>query len=179
MSYSKSVHYEKFLALYSINQKRIFGYILSLVPKRVDAEDILQQTAMEMWRIFDRFEEGSDFAAWGIAIARFRVLKFRKNKQKGGFISYLSDEAFQIILDESARLEKNSSFHLPALEGCIKRLGDREKDLLIQRYEKGLTYQSIAEKMNCSIALIYRNMTTIHANLLRCIRRTVSMWDAI
>lgn len=177
MNCSKSSRYEKFLALYSVNQKRIFGYILSLVPKRVDAEDILQQTAMEMWRIFDRFEEGSDFAAWGMALARFRVLKFRKAKQTGKFISYLSDEAFQIILDESAKFENPSSFHLPALEGCIKRLGERERDLLIQRYEKGLTYQSMAEKMDCSIALIYRNLTAIHTNLLRCIRRTVSMWD--
>ncbi len=177
MNCSKSARYERFLSLYSVNQKRIFGYILSLVPRRVDAEDILQQTAMEMWRIFDRFEEGSDFAAWGMALARFRVLKFRKSKQNGKFISYLSDEAFGIILDESAKSEPQSSFHLPALEGCIKRLGERERDLLIQCYEKGLTYQSMAEKMDCSIALIYRNLTAIHTNLLRCIRRTVSMWD--
>lgn len=177
MGLAKSARYEEFLALYSVNQKRIFGYIISLVPRRTDAEDILQQTAMEMWRLFDRFEPGSNFSAWGMTIARFRVLKFRKDNQREQFVAFLSDEAFRVILDESAKLENSTTFQLPALQGCIKRLGNREKELLAQRYENELTYQNIADKMNCSVSMIYRRLALIHTNLLRCIRRTVAMWD--
>lgn len=179
MDSSKSTRYEDFLSLYSVNQKRIFGYIISLVPCRVDAEDVLQQTAMEMWRLFDRFEPETNFAAWGISIARFRILKFRKEHRKTKeFVAFLNDEAFQLILDESEKHRKNPNSQLSALQGCVKRLRHLEKELLIQRYEKELTYQCIAEKMNCSLSMIYRRMTMIHTNLLRCIRRTVAMWDA-
>ena len=175
---AKSDRYGQFLSLYSVNQKRIFSYILSLVPRRVDAEDILQQTTMEMWRLFDRFEAGTEFAAWGIAISRFQVFKFRKKQHKEKSVFFLNDEAFQIILTESSTLQNNPDYRLPALEGCIKRLKDREKKLLILRYENGQTYQSIAETMDYSLALIYKTMTTIHTTLQRCIRRTLSMWDA-
>lgn len=175
----QSINYERFLTLYSVSQKRIFAYILSLVPKRVDAEDMLQQTSMEMWRMFDKFEPGTDFTAWGIAISRFRIMKFRKEQQRDRKVTFLNDEAFEIILDKAAHLEKGTHYQLPALEGCIKRLNDRDRRLLVQRYDKGLTFQSIADKLGCSVTLVYRNMTLIHTNLLRCIRRTVSMWDAL
>lgn len=175
---AKPDRYERFLGLYSVNQKRIFAYILSLVPRRTDAEDMLQQTMMEMWKLFDRFEQGSDFTAWGVAIARFQIFKLRKRQQKDKAVSYLNDEAFQIILKESNKVQSGPDYRLPALEGCIKKLKDREKYLLVLRYEEGLTYQSIAEKLDYSIALIYKGMAQVHTNLQRCIRRTLAMWDA-
>jgi len=175
---AKTDRYEQFLSLYSVNQKRIFAYILSLVPRRTDAEDVLQQAMMEMWKLFDRFEQGSDFTAWGITIARFQVFKFRKQQQKDKAVSYLNDQAFQIILNEAEKSECGPDYRLPALDGCIKKLNESEKHLLVLRYEQGLTYQSIAEKLNFSVALIYKGMTQIHTNLQRCIRRTLAMWDA-
>lgn len=170
--------YEQFLALYSVNQRRIFAFILSLIPKRADAEDVLQQTAMDMWKLFDRFESGSDFVAWGMAVARFRVLKYRKQRQKEEFVSFLNDEAFQLILDNFGKYPDSRNLQLPALEGCIQRLNEDEKLLLVQRYEDGQTYRAIAEKLQCSLQLVYKKMTVIHTNLLRCVRQTITIWDA-
>lgn len=172
-----SAQYEQFLALYSVNQKRIFAFILSLVPRRADAEDVLQQTAMDMWKLFDRYERGTDFAAWGLTIARFRVLKYRKSRQKEKFISFLNEEAFQLILNNLSAC-KDSNLQLPALEGCVARLNEHEKLLLADRYENGQTYRDIADKLNCSLQLVYKKMTVIHTNLLRCIRHTIAVWDA-
>lgn len=52
-----------FIELYSREQKKIFLYVLSMVHHWSDAEDIMQQTAAEMWRMFDQFEEGTNFAS--------------------------------------------------------------------------------------------------------------------
>ena len=79
-----------FIELYSRDQKKIFLYILSMVHRYSDAEDLMQQTASEMWQMFDRFEAGSNFAAWGIAIARFQVLNYRKTLGKSRL--FLSEE---------------------------------------------------------------------------------------
>jgi len=169
--------YEQFLKLYSVNQKRIFVFILGLVPIRQDAEDLLQQTMMEMWKQFDHFEAESNFTAWGMTIARFRVLKYREKQQREKTF-FLSDEAFQMILNDSSRMPSDSDFRLPALEGCIKKLNERERYFLSLRYEDNLTYQTIAQKVNRSVAMIYKTMTAIHTNLQRCIHRTLSVWDA-
>lgn len=170
--------YERFLSLYSVNQKRIFAFILTLVPRRVDAEDVLQQTAMDMWKLFDRFEAGSSFVTWGITIARYRVLKYRRKRQRAGLVSFLNDEAFQLVLENEAKYPDSSNLQLPALEGCIQRLNEHERLLLIQRYEDGQTYRNMAEKLNCSIQMVYKRMAIIHTNLLRCIRQTMMIWDS-
>lgn len=172
-----SNRYEQFLRLYSVTQKRIFVYILSLVPARQDAEDLLQQTMMEMWKLFDRFEQGTNFTGWGMAIARYQVLKFREKRQKEKGLLFLSDEAFDVVLRESSRRQDESGDHLTALEGCLGKLKAREQQLLRLRYEDGLTYHQIAEKMGRSVTLVYKVMTTIHTALQRCIHQTLSVWD--
>jgi RNA polymerase sigma-70 factor (ECF subfamily) len=172
-----SDRYEAFLRLYSVNQKRIFVYILSLVPSFQDAEDLLQQTMMEMWKLFDRFEPGTNFVAWGTAIARFQVMKFRNRQQKEKGVLFLNDEAFQIIQQESNRIQEESNDRLAALGGCVGKLKDGDKYILSLRYEEGLTYHQIAKKLGRSIALIYKKMAAIHTSLLYCIHQTLSLWD--
>jgi len=174
----KANRYERFLELYSVNQKRVFVYILSLVPNRQDAEDLLQQTMMEMWKLFDRFESGTDFVSWGRAIARFQVLKFREKQQKEKGVLFLNNEAFEVILRESSRLPDDSNDRLAALSGCLGKLRDRDKYMLSLRYEEGLTYHQIAEKLGRSMTMVYKMMTAIHTTLLHCIHQTLSLWDA-
>ena len=54
MTFSEKTH---FIELYSREQKKIFLYILSMVHRQSDAEDIMQQTAADMWRLGDRDRE--------------------------------------------------------------------------------------------------------------------------
>ena len=62
------------------NEVRIFSHILKLVPNLADAEDIMQETAGIMWRKFDQFREDTNFVAWAIEIAHYRVLDYRRKK---------------------------------------------------------------------------------------------------
>ena len=73
---------QKFLGYYVQNQKRIYGYILSVVSNWSDVEDILQDTTSLMWKKFDEFTEGTSFSGWGIQIAKYKVLEFRRKNRK-------------------------------------------------------------------------------------------------
>ena len=123
----------KFIELYSKEQKKIFLYILSMVHHQSDAEDILQQTASEMWRMFDCFEEGSNFAAWGITIARYRILSYRKNQAKNRL--FLSSEVYDQVIEEFENVANNSAKKRNALQGCIKKLNEKQRKMLIMHYE--------------------------------------------
>ena len=52
---------EQFVSLLMTYQKRIYGFILTLVPNRSYAEEIMQETVMVMCRKFNDFEKGSNF----------------------------------------------------------------------------------------------------------------------
>src|SRR5207302_10491456 len=71
-----------FLRLFLQNERRLYAYILTLLPHRADADDILQEASLVMWDKFDETNPPSDFTAWGCRIAYFKVLDFYKKRQR-------------------------------------------------------------------------------------------------
>lgn len=61
------------VGLLTRNQRKIFAYIYTLVPNRADAEDILQETSVTIYKKFAEFELGTDFVAWANRIAWWKV----------------------------------------------------------------------------------------------------------
>ena len=49
---------ERFLALLMSNQRRVHAFILSLVPNRNDADDLLQESIVVMWRCASERSKG-------------------------------------------------------------------------------------------------------------------------
>ena len=58
-----------FFSLFTKNQNQIYSYILALIPKVNEVDDIFQDVASSMWEHFDGYKIGTDFAAWGVRIA--------------------------------------------------------------------------------------------------------------
>ena len=61
------------------NHRRFLRFVASRVSDPADAEEILQQTNLVLWRKFGRFEQGTDFDRWACRIAYYEVLKAREN----------------------------------------------------------------------------------------------------
>ena len=43
----------------------------------LDAEDVLQEANLVLWRKFDQYQEGTNFFAWACQIIRYEVLKYQ------------------------------------------------------------------------------------------------------
>ena len=65
-------------------QRRLFAFILTLVRRAGDAEDILQETNVVLWRKRETFRPGSDFYAWAFEIARWQFLAWRSRQNRQG-----------------------------------------------------------------------------------------------
>src|SRR4051812_23964504 len=72
---------ESFLRLWEAHRRRVFHFILALLPAVQDAEDVLQETSIVLWRKFGEFEPGTNFLSWAHKVAHFEVLRHRR---KGG-----------------------------------------------------------------------------------------------
>ena len=164
-----------FIEHYSKEQKKIFLFILSMVHNKADAEELMQQTAMDMWKMFERFQKGTSFAAWGCTIAKYRILDYRKKQQKNRL--FLSPEVYEQVMLEMQKSEKESDKKKDALQGCLKKLKDSDLKMLMMHYEDDVSYKNIAEKLKVSKTGIYKVMTRIHMNLQKCIRQTLVVWD--
>ena len=162
-----------FVELLLPNQRRIQAFILTLVPNINDAEDIYQETVSEMWSKFESFTVGTDFIAWAVTIAKYKVLTFI-SKQKRSKVHFNS----QIIgILESQAMSKMNSVqkHFDMLEKCLKKLGTKEQLLLKLRYESDLTFQKISDRTGKSASAIHQLIANIHSKLALCIRRTLRL----
>ena len=65
---------EQFLQLYRACEGDLFRYILVLLPEYADAMDILQETATDLWRDFERYDETKPFEGWARRFAHFTLV---------------------------------------------------------------------------------------------------------
>jgi RNA polymerase sigma-70 factor (ECF subfamily) len=162
-----------FLKHFVRHNKKLFGFILAMVPNHNDAEDILQETAYVLWNKFDEYELGTNFFAWAKRIAKNKVYEYYKKKRN----------LVQIDLD---LLEKIQAFNEPvlgaleermtALRGCLSKLEQKDMLLVQARFQQNMTLKEIAAKANESVYTLYRRMACIYVLLQVCVRKTLSMW---
>ena len=159
-----------FVQLYSSNFIRIRAFILSLVPNVTEAEDILQETARVMWQKFDQYEPGTNFASWAVTIAKFEVLKYRR---KYNSKAPLGSDILDIIAEEDhgPKIEENE--RLEALRGCLKKLNDKDQNLIRFRFEQRITARELSKQIGVAMNTIYRNELRIMRTLQHCINRTI------
>ncbi|MCE5185412.1 MAG: sigma-70 family RNA polymerase sigma factor [Planctomycetaceae bacterium] len=168
--------YEHFLRLFRTNEDRLFGFILRLLPNFTVAEDVMQETMMTMWRKFDEFKEGSSFSAWGMRIARFKVLEYHHRDRRHGMVHF-NDELLDQLSDLDKGPDKIENTYLEALHGCVDKLKDQNRDIVKFRYSRDMSIKQIADELSVSVNVIYKSMSKIHYVLQKCIERTLSAWE--
>lgn len=160
---------EVFLRLLMAKRNQIYAFILTLIPNWADAEDIMQETTMTMWHKFDTFKLGTDFTAWGIRIAYYEFLIFRR-KQHNKKLQFRS-EIIDTIAKQVSVVFTEIDSRAELLQDCLDKLGRQDRQLLRMRYELGATTKSMAEKIGRPVQGLYKAMARIHNVLLHCVRR--------
>lgn len=160
-----------FIRLLGQNQRRLFLYVMSLVPNWNEAEEIIQETNLVLWREFGRFQPGTNFPAWACKVAFHQVLSWRKRKQRDrlefspAFLEAVAEE----VSSSADVLEERS--HL--LAQCIEHLQPVHRDLLQSRYREGLSIEAIAGKFERTVEAVYRALSRIRHSLHECVGRSL------
>jgi RNA polymerase sigma-70 factor (ECF subfamily) len=160
-----------FLNLLMQKQMRIYAFILSMVRNYQDADDILQDTVNTMWQKYGQSQPIRDFVAWGIQIAYYKILDYRK-KQKGNIHIHYNDQLFEKMLPVIKETDSCSDMRLEKLRNCLKKLGPRESKFIKLRYYQDLKPRQISSLLGLSILNVYKIMSRIHSQLLHCVKNT-------
>ena len=164
--------YERFTALLTRHHAPLMSFILSLVPQWADAEDLLQQASVILWRKFGEFQPGTSFLAWSCQTARYLVLNhLRKNTRdphvfSGELVDLLAREAEE----DAERLQRQHA----ALGACLGKLDDRSRRLIARCYETGASIKEAAEALGATPNSVYKTLNRLRDALLECVRRTLA-----
>ena len=165
---------EQFVQLLAATQRRLYLLILALVHRADDAEEILGDTNLVLWTKFDEFQQGTDFWAWACQVARYEVFKFRDRQRFRGSWAPLSDEVLELVAETSVRATDELELRRTALEECLKKLRDHDRDLLDRRNLPGATVVTIAGELGRSVEGLYKVYQRIYRTLAECIDRAVA-----
>jgi len=160
------------MRLFLQSERRILGFILSLVPHLADAEDLLQETCSIMWSKISEFEPGTDFTAWGISIARYRVLTYRRKTASARV--HFNEALMHQLAEEAVSVSEQNDVRLGALQTCLASLREKDREMIRLRYFDENSTKQTAEQLGRSLDSTYKALNRIHDSLLCCIRRSLA-----
>lgn len=162
---------EEFVRLLGQNQRRLLIYVMSLVPRWSDAEEVLQETNLVLWREFGSFRPGSNFSAWACRIALNRVLAWRKRQRRERleFSAEFLEAVAEEITSEAERLEERSRL----LARCIEKLPAKQRTMLRARYTEGRAIEAIAREAGRTADAVYRALSRTRQALHECVTRAL------
>ena len=167
---------ELLVRLLSRHQEDLFRYIVALVPHEEDARDVLQETSVALCRKFSDYDAAKPFLAWAYGFAYFEVLKHRERDRHR--IRPFSLELLSQLADERAQYEPVLQTRMHALEVCLAKLNEQDRELIHRRYRDRLPTNEIASETGASRRTFFRNLERIRRLLLECIRRQLGTMDA-
>jgi len=163
---------EEMVRLIAQAQRRLSAFVLSLVRRPTDVDDILQEINVVRWRKRETFLPGTDFVAWAFAIARLQVLAFRakQNRREDLFDDVLLETIAAAAAAESAGYGDRED----ALRTCLEKLPAQQRELIQRRYQPDAAVNSLAIETGRSPKAVSESLRRIRDVLRSCIERTLA-----
>ena len=124
---------------------------MGAIPQFQDAQDVLQKVAVVAFRKQDQFQ-GTDFAAWVKAIARYEILHYRRDHARDRLV--FDDRTLEKLGTAQETLGSELDERFAALLGCLESLAGRPRQVTELRYRGGLTPSNIAKQLNTTAGTI-------------------------
>lgn len=158
-------------------QKSLYAFILSLVPNRTEAEDILQETNLILCRKAEEYDPQGHFQGWAFKIARFQVMKHQTNRKRSKI--HFSTEIIEDVAAEEFDKKKILVVQ-KALSLCYDELPKRMRIIAELRFKKNKSLKYISEAVNRPIGAISSTLYRIRHKLVDCVNnRTLSLESEI
>ncbi|MFI4859436.1 MAG: sigma-70 family RNA polymerase sigma factor [Phycisphaerales bacterium JB063] len=165
--------HERFLRLYSLNQRQLHGYIGTFIYSADDVCEVAQETSVILWRKFETFNPSGSFLAWACGIARFEVFRYLRTKRNVPLP--LESQLLAQISDEREKMQAELESRHEALDVCLSKLREKDRHLIWRCYSESISIKSIAEEMGRPVNSVYKSLGRIRNTLLICINSTLGL----
>jgi len=160
---------EKMNALQLPYKDKLYRFALNIVGNSFDAEDIMQELMIKIWKRIDQFDAIENKEAWcmtatrNMAIDKTRAKKY--NVQDISEVFHLSDGEDTV----DRKMEKEERFG--SIMQLVNQLPEKQKMIIHLRDVEGYTYQEIADMTETTLDFVkvslHRARKTLKEELLK------------
>lgn len=147
---NKETQAKAFEVLVNTYKERLYWHIRRIVMNHDDADDVLQNTFIKVYRNIDGFKGDSKLYSWMYRIATNESLTFLKQKSKKLGVS---NEEYQESLVEN--LESDVYFEGDAiqlkLQQALATLPEKQRLVFNMKYFQEMKYEEISEVLETSV----------------------------
>ncbi|MDD2565857.1 MAG: RNA polymerase sigma factor [Candidatus Gracilibacteria bacterium] len=138
-------------------REKLMRYIMRTTDiSFVDAESLLQDIFIKIYRYINEYDERYSFSSWIYRIAHNMIVdNYRKSKKESGNIS-LDDEEYKNIVDSLS--DGNSPHHdlqkndiRLCVQKSISSLPKNYKEIILLKYIEGYSYEDISDILKIPI----------------------------
>lgn len=164
---------QAFDSLLKRHQSRVFSYIYSVVKNRDVADDIFQETFVKAITTIKqgRYSESGKFSAWISRIAHNLIIDYYRQEKSENTLS-ADDESIDVLNRREfsdtniEELMVNEQIHND-VRRIIDALPDNQREVLVMRYYRDMSFKEIAEATKVSINTALGRMRYAILNMRR------------
>ena len=160
----------------------LYNFALRTTGNQDDARDLLQETYLKAYRFWEKYEKGTNIRAWLFRIMKNSYInRYRKETKEPDKVDYEEIENFyNLIRAESTNPNDLQEKLFGSLLGdevskALESLPDDFRTVVILSDIEGLTYEEIAEFVECPIGTVrsrlHRGRKLLQARLYEYAKR--------
>ena len=158
-----------FAELYACTSSRLFGVCLRMLRDRQEAEEVLQEVFVTVWRRSADFDSRLATAmTWLITLARHRAIDRLRQRR-----TQLPPDSidFDNLADERAGppAEAELSQQYARLRRCLEGLEPRDRYSIREAFFAGATYKELAERSQQPLGTLKSRIRRALAQLRTCL----------
>lgn len=140
---------EKQSEIYNQYHDKVQWFIFEKVGDKYLAEDLCSDVFVKILAKYDSFDaDKASLSTWVFTIARNTLIDYYRGRKV--YEEVPEDMSADFDIDENICNEET----LEELATALKKLDERERDIVILRYYSGITLKEIAQKLNISYAYV-------------------------
>ena len=139
--------------LYDMYSKSLFSVIKNLINDQEEAEDVLQEVFIKIWKNIDSYNESKGrFYTWAVNIARNSTIDKLRSKNFNNSKKNLSSDNFVHLLDDSNKL--TSKIDSIGIQEFVKKLKPKCIQIIDLLFFKGYTQQEASEELEIPLGTV-------------------------
>ncbi len=132
----------------------VLGYLRRFVG-RDDAEDVLQQTFLDVWRSAARFDPSRSLSSWVFTIAQRRAIDHLRQRHA----TVVPVEEFSELTGEDGRAMVERHAWACDIRQVLRQLPDGQREVIELAYFEDLRQRDIAERLDIPIGTVKARMS--------------------
>ena len=142
-----------FTQLYDMYSKSLFSIITNLIKDREEAEDVLQEVFVKIWKNIDTYNQSKGrLYTWMLNIARNTTIDKLRSKGFNNSQKNLSSDNFVHLLDDSNKL--TNKIDSIGLRDFVNKLKPKCIQLIDLLFFKGFTQQEASEELSIPLGTV-------------------------